>query len=115
MKRKKKAPVYSAHEDLILTIPFGFVMHYEGVSGFTREGIARNVASCLSKLPEDTNVPWWRVVGKQGEYGILRTSGDRARKQRELLEGEGVVFDRQGRFVFNNYRYRPPTRERLAA
>ena len=64
-----------------------------GVSDFTGEGIARNVAFSLSTLLEDTDVPWWRVVGKQGEHGILKTGGGRRMEQRELLEAEGVVFD----------------------
>lgn len=114
----RKAPIYNENLDFVRTIPFGFVMHYEGVSNFTGKGCAHSVSHPLSELPEDTDIPWWRVVGKQGKYGILRTSGDRRIKQRELLEAEGVVFDKSTkdcRFVLDDYRYRPPMPEPLAA
>ena len=115
MTTNQKAPIYGDYLDLTRTIPCGCVMHYKGISDFVGEGIARNVGIHLSKLPQGTNIPWWRVVGKQGRYGILRTRGDRAVEQRELLEAEGVVFDEKGRFAFENYRHYPTPPEVLAA
>ena len=38
-------------------------------------------------------VPWWRVVGKQGDLLIGKRDPTLAAEQRRILESEGVAFD----------------------
>ena len=45
----------------------------------------------MAACPED--VPWQRVINSKGEIS-LRPGAD---KQRQFLEGEGVIFDERGR------------------
>jgi methylated-DNA-protein-cysteine methyltransferase-like protein len=73
-------------------IPRGRVSSYGTVgrclknpaSGFM---VGRWMASC----PPD--VPWWRVVNKQGRLPIGKRAPELALEQRRLLEREGVKFD----------------------
>jgi methylated-DNA-protein-cysteine methyltransferase-like protein len=51
----------------------------------------------MANCPDD--VPWQRVVNAKGE--ISPRPG--ARRQRELLEAEGVVFDEKGRVDFKKF------------
>ena len=39
------------------------------------------------------NVPWQRVINARGQISLKGSIG---RKQRELLEAEGIVFDETG-------------------
>ena len=50
---------------------------------------ARWVGGAMAKCPED--VPWWRVINAQGKV----SARPGAQRQRELLEAEGVVFDKR--------------------
>lgn len=38
-------------------------------------------------------VPWWRIVGKDGNLPISKRGPNKSREQRERLENEGVEFD----------------------
>lgn len=42
-------------------------------------------------------VPWWRIVGKDGKLPISKRGPIHSQQQRELLEGEGVEFDEDGK------------------
>lgn len=42
------------------------------------------------------DVPWWRVVGKDGKLPIAKRGPYHARTQREMLAEEGVEFDEDG-------------------
>lgn len=57
---------------------------------------ARGVGWALAGLPDDTDVPWWRVVNRNGEISSPAVNHVAAR-QKALLQGEGVVFDARGR------------------
>lgn len=57
---------------------------------------ARAVGRALCALEDGSDVPWWRVVNRNGEISIKCTIHGPA-LQRALLEGEGIEFDRAGR------------------
>jgi alkylated DNA nucleotide flippase Atl1 len=40
-------------------------------------------------------LPWWRSVRRDG--AIALPEGEGAELQRELLKGEGIAFDREGK------------------
>ncbi len=60
----------------------------------------------LSALPEETKVPWHRVINARGEVS-LRTEPGCDDGQRRLLETEGVDFGPQGRVTLSRFRWRP--------
>lgn len=66
-------------------------------------GQARLVGYALHRLPDDTDVPWHRVVNARGGSSLDERWGA-DRRQRALLEEEGVVFRADGRLDLERYR-----------
>ena len=63
---------------------------------------ARTVGWALRAVPEGQSIPWQRVVNGRGQVSFAQgTEG--ALVQRVLLEGEGIVFDVQGRIDLDLY------------
>jgi methylated-DNA-protein-cysteine methyltransferase related protein len=58
----------------------------------------------MHALPAGTRVPWQRVVNARGEISV---PGASAVRQRKLLEGEGVRFDRRGRIDLDLFLWQP--------
>jgi len=69
-------------------------------------GQPRLVGYALAALPDDSNVPWHRVVNAQGRVSPRANPGP-DRVQRALLEREGVRFDAQGRIDLARHRWQP--------
>lgn len=90
---------------MVRRIPYGKVAAYGDIAAFlgTPRG-ARGVGYALRSLPQDSDVPWWRVLNSNGEISIRHMGG---RLQRMLLEQEGVRFNRQGRVDLSSFRWRP--------
>ncbi len=73
-------------------IPAGRVATYGQVAALAGlAGNARQVGFALAALPEETDLPWQRVINARGEVSLRREPG-RDGFQRHLLEEEGVVF-----------------------
>lgn len=90
---------YAAAQD----VPEGRVATYGEVAaaaGFPR--CARQVGQALSALPNETSVPWHRVVNARGEI----SAREGADSQRRLLEAEGVEFDARGRINLSLYSWK---------
>jgi len=68
----------------------------------------------MSAVPDDSDVPWHRVINARGE--VSHRSGGSAFEQiqRALLEAEDVVFDAQDRVDLRRFRWDPPTRDSSA-
>ncbi|MGH8197150.1 MAG: MGMT family protein [Steroidobacteraceae bacterium] len=85
----------------VAAIPRGQVASYGGIA--RRAGLprrARLVGHALKVAPADLRLPWHRVINAQGKISL--PAGSRAHKrQRRLLEEEGVVF-RNGRVDLTN-------------
>ena len=101
---------------LIARIPEGRVATYgqlAALAGFARN--ARQVGYALAALPEESPVPWQRVVNARGEVS-LRKADDLGRSgyQRHLLEVEGVVFDLDGRIDLERFGWKPRAARRSA-
>jgi len=58
------------------------------------EGQPRLVGYALHALPSGSSVPWQRVINARGKISL---GGPTARRQRRLLEQEGIVFAASGR------------------
>jgi methylated-DNA-protein-cysteine methyltransferase-like protein len=54
----------------------------------------------------DDGVPWHRVVNAEGRISP-RAASESVRRQRLMLEGEGVRFDAADRIPLARYRWRP--------
>ena len=75
---------------IIQGIPAGHVMTYGQVAaaaGSPRG--ARQVVRVLHSMSKKYELPWHRIINAQGEISF--TDGD----QRELLEMEGIIFQRE--------------------
>ena len=94
--------------DLVLQVPEGMVVSYGGLAALLgTPRAARGVGRALSTLPHGTDVPWWRVVNRNGEISIKGAPGLPA-LQRTLLEEEGVSFDRRDRIPWERFGWRGP-------
>jgi methylated-DNA-protein-cysteine methyltransferase-like protein len=80
--------------ELLRAIPPGKVASYGVVAGMS--GVlpgprgARQVARILSSMSRAYDLPWWRVVRKDGRIAL--SEGEGRELQRQLLEAEGVGF-----------------------
>lgn len=90
---------------LVRRIPPGRVISYGEVAALLgAPRAARGVGRALGSLPEPTDVPWWRVVNRNGEVSIRHFG---RLTQRALLEAEGVRFGRGGRIDWQRFGWRP--------
>jgi methylated-DNA-protein-cysteine methyltransferase-like protein len=83
---------------VVARIPEGRVATYGQVArlaGLPRH--ARLVGYALHDLPDESELPWHRVVNARGEVSRRAEPGPSEGLQRHLLEEEGVVFDLGGR------------------
>ena len=86
-------------------IPRGRVATYGQIARVAGlRGQARLVGYALHALPNDSPIPWHRVLNAKGE---LSTRGVSAERQRKLLEKEGVRFDARGRVSLASFQWRP--------
>ena len=93
--------------EVVRRIPRGRVATYGQVAALAGlRGHARQVGYALSALRNESAVPWHRVINAKGEVSRRSERGYES-IQRELLEGEGIVFDERGRVSFARYRWRP--------
>jgi len=78
--------------DVVAGIPDGCVLNYGEVARLAGlPGRARLVGRALGLAPKSMKLPWHRVVNAQGQISF-KPGGAKHRRQRELLEAEGVEF-----------------------
>jgi len=80
---------------IVASIPEGRVATYGQIArlaGYPSH--ARYVGTTLKNLPRDTKLPWFRVVNGRGQLSFPPNSQS-WRRQKDLLEAEGVVFIRE--------------------
>ncbi|HEY0304474.1 MAG TPA: methylated-DNA--[protein]-cysteine S-methyltransferase [Longimicrobiales bacterium] len=83
--------------------PRGKIVSYGGVAAMLGQPrAARAVGRALNSLPDNSNVPWWRVVNSRGEVSIRGVQHGEI-LQRKLLEREGIKFTRNGRISWQLY------------
>ena len=81
---------------VVRRVPRGRVTTYGRVAAVLgSRRVARHVGWALAALPEGKSVPWHRVINATGR--ISHGDPRRARRQRVLLEREGVRFDGRDR------------------
>jgi methylated-DNA-protein-cysteine methyltransferase related protein len=99
---------HQAVRAMVRRIPRGRATSYGAVAAcLGAPRAARGVGYALSALPSDTDVPWWRVVNRNGEISIKGAPGLDV-LQRTLLEKEGVRFDARGRIDLERFGWEGP-------
>lgn len=83
-------PLYDHIYAVVREIPAGRVATYGQVAAIVGRGTPRTVGYAMHALPSGHDVPWQRVINRQGRTSP-RADGD-AVDQREILRSEGVVF-----------------------
>ncbi len=107
MPSLQEAPVYERIYGLVRQIPAGRVTTYGQVAAAVGGCTARMVGYAMAALPLETDVPWQRVINRQGKISP-RSSGLGSARQRQLLEAEGVRFDAKNRVDFEKFGWSGP-------
>ena len=101
-------PVYDRIIAVVRQIPHGQVATYGQIALIVGAGCtARMVGYCMASLPPGSDVPWQRVINRQGKISP-RGAGMGAQLQRELLLQEGVEFSDAGRISFRQFGWLDP-------
>jgi len=86
----------------IASIPAGKVSTYGEIARMAGyPGYARQVGHLLKNLPQDSRIPWHRVINSQGRIAFPTGSAP-ARRQHEALVAEGVEV-RAGKISLKRY------------
>ncbi|HJQ83630.1 MAG TPA: MGMT family protein [Candidatus Binatia bacterium] len=115
MTRRRAAgppPFYRLVYRVVRRVPRGKIVTYGQVAAILGQPrAARAVGMALSALrpPLVDLVPWQRVINAAGRCS--HRNGFWAEAQRDLLEREGVRFDRAVRVDLKRVRWRGPRRE----
>ena len=89
---------------VVSRIPAGKVASYGQVAELAGlPGKARLVGRIMSRLPPDSDIPWYRVVNAAGKISLPERSGGHAR-QKSQLEKEGVEVN-GSRIALAKYRW----------
>ncbi|MGC8785270.1 MAG: MGMT family protein [Armatimonadota bacterium] len=106
LRRRSDDSLMQEVYDLVRQIPAGRVMSYGQVGDWMVPPLsARIVGRVMYHAPD--SVPWWRVVGKEGDLLIAKRDPRMADLQRHLLQQEGVRFHRDGRVDMTSCRWQP--------
>ncbi|WP_062066856.1 MGMT family protein [Cellvibrio sp. OA-2007] len=76
----------------LMSIPAGKVITYGQLAALAGlPGAARLAGTVLCGLPEQTDLPWHRVINAQGKISLPENSSA-YQEQKKRLEAEGVTF-----------------------
>ena len=89
-------------------IPAGKVATYGQIAAMVRSGLpARVVGYALHGLPENSGVPWHRVINRQGKISYAPTRNQHDTLQKYLLERENITFNNDGKINMDKYWLQP--------
>ncbi len=111
-RRSGVPPFHRLVYRVVRRIPRGKVATYGQIAAILGQPRgARAVGMALGALRDADveTVPWQRVIGAAGR--CTHRDGFQAGIQQEMLEAEGVVFDRRGYLDFAAVRWKGPRRE----
>ncbi len=84
---------------VVCQIPPGKVATYGQIARIVGRCTPRMVGYAMAGTPDNSGVPWQRVINSQGKISERAGAG----KQRQLLEGEGIIFDAKDRIDLKKY------------
>ena len=103
-----KSPLYQQIHEIIRLIPSGKVATYGQIAEIVGGCTARVVGYATSAIPVNSDIPWQRVINFKGKISS-RSRGSGELLQQELLEGEGIHFDKLGKTNLKYYRWNGET------
>lgn len=87
-------------------VPKGRVVSYGQVAAAAgHPRAARQVGGILKCLPQPTDIPWWRVINKQGYISIKGNWTATKELQRDLLIRDGVKVSENFKVDMNKYKF----------
>jgi methylated-DNA-protein-cysteine methyltransferase-like protein len=102
------SPFQEAVHRIVARIPEGKVTSYGAVAAMAGQPrAARGVGWILNRLTPDTELPWWRVVNREGGLSTQKLPNGSGPLQRARLEKEGVSFDSDDRVSDDRFWWRP--------
>lgn len=88
---------------IVAAIPYGQVTTYGDVARLAGNSkAARQVGGILSKLPEGSSLPWYRVVNRMGRISL---QGESLLRQRNALLAEDIEIGPQHTISLAKYRW----------
>ncbi|MYM64103.1 DNA methyltransferase [Pseudomaricurvus sp. HS19] len=92
---------------LLQSVPYGRVATYGAIAAAAGSPrAARQVVRLLHACSDKYQLPWHRIVNRDGEI-VLSDEASRWRQAR-LLEAEGVSVDARGRVDLPRFGWQPP-------
>lgn len=90
--------------EVIRAIPYGRVATYGQLAALAGSPLAaRQVVRILHSSARSRQLPWQRVVNREGRIGLPRGAG--YEEQQQLLEAEGIEFGLDGRIDLATYQW----------
>ncbi len=83
-------------------IPAGRVLSYGGLGALCEPPISGYICGRIMNAALE-EVPWWRVVAKDGSLPVAKRNPALAQEQRSRLEEEGIAFSDDGRIPMDLY------------
>ncbi|WP_241607916.1 MGMT family protein [Rosenbergiella australiborealis] len=90
---------------IVSAIPYGCVASYGDLArlcGHPRS--ARQVGRIMKNLPDNSTLPWYRVINQQGKLSL---SGSQLARQAAALRAEGIIVSDAMKVDMERYRWRP--------
>ena len=92
---------------LIRAIPKGRVVTFAVLSAHAGPGFeVLRLSREVRAFATENQLPWWRVVRREGQRGMVSSAVELGEKQQQLLEGEGIRFE-DGTFRLAKYEWQP--------
>jgi methylated-DNA-protein-cysteine methyltransferase-like protein len=103
VKKSMKTRTFSIEVvEIIKSIPRGKVATYGQIAGLAGNRFAsRQVVWVLNTSSKSENLPWHRVVNKNGKISLRPSHGYEV--QKTLLQEEDIVFDKDDRIDLRTY------------
>ena len=98
-------PLYQTIRHIFSLIPSGKVATYGQIAEIVGGCTARMVGYAASAIPQDSDIPWQRVINYKGGISQRRSVSEGI-LQKKLLEEEGIVFNQYERTDLDYYRWK---------
>lgn len=95
--------------EAVKKIPKGRLVSYGQVAAYCGSPrAARQVGWMLHSLDGNNQLPWWRVINNLGHISIKGNIMSTPLAQKNYLEAEGILVDKDMKIDIEKYRYHFP-------